>query len=142
MFSNPKPKVTFSRHPPLFALCISPLLSASPFSFSLLHLFSLIFLHAQLLDYNLLVVKLLLHASSAPKFEEVLVYLNLNALSAAPSSYSLSLISQICLLLFYTFYLCLSSLIFACSWPKCCGFVVLDNFSRFICWPRSTYAFV
>ena len=142
MFSNPKPKVTFNRHP-------LSLLSASPpsflhlsFPFLSLHLFSLIFLHAQLLDYNLLVVKLLLHASSAPKFEEVLVYLNLNALSAAPSSYSLSLISQICLLLFYTFYLCLSSLRFACSWPKCCGFVVLDNFSRFICWPRSTYAFV
>jgi hypothetical protein len=41
-------------------------------------------------------------------------------------------LSQICLLLFHALYLCLSSLRSACSWPKCCDFVVLDSFSRFI----------
>jgi hypothetical protein len=56
-----------------------PLLSASP-----PHLSSFIFLHAQLYDCYLLVVKLLLHAH----------LLKLHAPSAAPFSYSLSLISQ------------------------------------------------
>ena len=72
MFSNPKP--TFTPLP--FALY---LLSTSP-----PHLSSLIFLHAQLHDCYLLVVKLLLHAP----------LLKLHGPSAAPSSYSLSLISQ------------------------------------------------
>jgi hypothetical protein len=62
-----------------------------------------------LYNYYLLVVKLLLHAPLAPKFEGVLVSLNLNAFSAISSLYSLSLISQIYLLLFHALYL--SSLI-------------------------------
>jgi len=76
MFSNPKH--TFSA-PPAFCISPLPLLSASP-----PHLSSMIFLHAQLHDCYLLVVKLLLHAP----------LLKLYALSAAPSLYSLSLISQ------------------------------------------------
>ena len=61
-----------------------------------LHLSFLIFLRAQLHDCYLLVVKLLLHVH----------LLKLHAPSAAPSPYSLSLISQIYMFLAQIVWLC------------------------------------
>ena len=63
-FSNSKPKVTFNR---CSSLCS-------------LHLSFFIFLHAP----RLLLVKLLLHAPSAPKFEGVIVSLNLKHSQSPP----------------------------------------------------------
>jgi hypothetical protein len=63
-FSNSKPKVTFSR---CSSLCS-------------LHLSFFIFLHAP----RLLLIKLLLRAPSAPKFEGVLVSLNLKHSQSPP----------------------------------------------------------
>jgi len=118
MFSNPKPTFTPSHCSP-FALCISPLhlLSAS-----LPHFSSLIFLHAQLHDCYLLVVKLLLHCLSSMLLQPPpLPILCLSSLKCFESNLSSSLPFSLSL-----------SLRSACSWPKCCGFVVLDSFSRFI----------